>query len=91
MRASLSQMVMQKDTKIYLGSGKRRPYVQRGWRICIILHLSACTGVNTSVVWSEAWYGGSTAYECHVAWLSLSCSLPGFPFYSSKGKTGVQV
>jgi len=45
-------MVMQKDTKIYLGSGKRRPYVQRGERVCIILHLIACTGVNTSVVWS---------------------------------------
>ena len=28
---SLFQMVMQKDTKIYPGSGKRRPYVQRGW------------------------------------------------------------
>jgi len=52
MRASLSQMVMQKDTRIYPGSGKRRPYVQWGERVCIILHLSACTGVNTSVVWS---------------------------------------
>ena len=37
-----------KDTKIYPGSGKRRPYVQRGGSVCIILHLSACTGVNTS-------------------------------------------
>ena len=45
-------MVMQEDTEIYPGSGKRRPYVQRGERVCIILHLSACTGVNTSVVWS---------------------------------------
>jgi len=27
---SFSQMVMQKDTRIYPGSGKRRPYVQRG-------------------------------------------------------------
>jgi len=27
---SLFQMVMQKDTKIYSGLGKRRPYVQRG-------------------------------------------------------------
>jgi len=52
MRASLSQMVMQNDTRIYPGSGKRKPYVQRGERICIILHLSVCTGVNTSVVWS---------------------------------------
>jgi len=39
--------------KIYPGSGKRRPYVQRGERVCIILRLSACTGVNTSVVWSK--------------------------------------
>ena len=60
---SLFQMVMQKDTKIYPGSGKRRPYVQRrGERVCIILHLRACTGVNTSVAWSVelyyvwAWY-----------------------------------
>jgi len=52
MRASLPQMVMQKDIRIYPGSGNRRPYVQRGRRVCIILHLSACTGVNTSVVWS---------------------------------------
>ena len=47
---SLSRMVMQEDTEIYHGSGKRRPYVQRGERVCIILHLSACTGANTSVV-----------------------------------------
>ena len=47
---SLSQMVMQEDTEIYPGSGKRRPYVQRGRELRIILHLSACTGVNTSMV-----------------------------------------
>jgi len=47
---SLSQMVMQEDTKIYPGSGKRRPYVQRGREVCIILHQSACIGVDTSVV-----------------------------------------
>jgi len=45
-------MVMQEDTEIYPGSGKRRPYVQRGREVFIILHLSACTVVNTSVVWS---------------------------------------
>ena len=50
---SLFQMVMQKDTKIYPSLGKRRPYVQRGRRVCIILHLSACTGVNTSVCEQE--------------------------------------
>ena len=37
-----------KDTKVYPGSGKRRPYVQLGGDVSIILHLSACTGVNTS-------------------------------------------
>ena len=57
-------MVMQEDTETYPGSGKRRPYVQRGIEICIILHLSACTGVNTDVVW----YVCSTAYVCSIAW-----------------------
>ena len=38
-----------KDTKIYPGSGKRRPCFQRGRRVYIIPHLSACTGVNTSM------------------------------------------
>ena len=38
-----------KNTKIYPSSGKRRPYVQRGGSVCIILHLSACTGISTFV------------------------------------------
>jgi len=42
-----------RHTKIYPASGKRRPYVQRGERVCIILHLSACTEVNISVIWSK--------------------------------------
>jgi len=46
----LSHMVMHEDTEIYPGSGKRRPYVQRGREVCIILHRSACTWANTSVV-----------------------------------------
>jgi len=42
---------MQDEQKIYPGSGKRRPYVQRGGeRVCIIFHLSGCIGVNTWVV-----------------------------------------
>ena len=41
-----------RHTKIYPGSVERRPYVQRGERVCTIWHLSACTRVNTSVVWS---------------------------------------
>ena len=56
-----------RHTKIYPGSGKRRPYVQQGRIVCIILHLSACTGVNTSVVWSEMEYGSFIAYGCSVA------------------------
>jgi len=89
MCASLFQMVMQKDTKIYPSSGKRRPYVQRGERVCIILHLSACTGVNTSVVWSEAEYGNSTAYECSVVWL-MSCRgrSQASPFIVPRGRPG---
>jgi len=38
------------NTVIFPGSGKRRPYVQHGGgEVCIILHLSACTGANTSM------------------------------------------
>jgi len=88
MRVSLSQMVMQSDTRIYPGSGKRRPYVQQGERIFIILHLSACTGVNTSVVWSV----GVQLRMSEVLPLPLPLSpLLGFPFYSSKEKPKVQV
>jgi len=47
-----------------------RPAGER--RVCIILHLSACTGVDTSVVWNEMVYGSSTAYECCLLW-SLAC------------------
>jgi len=49
-----------------------------GGGVCIILHLSACTGVNTSVVWSEVENGSSTAYECSVASLIIE-SAPRFP------------
>jgi len=63
-------MVMQEDTKIYPGSGKRRPYVQRGREVCIILHLSACTGVNTSL----------DRMECGVLrGLVMSVFIPGSP------------
>jgi len=49
---SLRGVTPMKDTEIYPSSSKRRPYVQRGREVCIILHRSACTGANTSVVWS---------------------------------------
>ena len=76
---SLSQMVMQEDTKVYPGSGKRRPYLQRGREVCIILHLSACTGVNTSLVWSVGVLlrmGVVVPYLCNtlVLWLHQSCA-----------------
>jgi len=35
------------NIEIFPDSGKRRPYIQWGGRIYIILHLSACKGVNT--------------------------------------------
>jgi hypothetical protein len=46
---SLSWMVMQGEhTEVYPGSGKRRPYVQRGeGEICISLHRGACVGVTS--------------------------------------------
>jgi len=90
-------MVMQKDTKIHPGSGKIRPYVQRGKRVCIILHLSACTGVDTSVVWNEMVYGSSTAYECCLL-LSLACIVSCFlissrvsPFIVQGGAQGTSI
>ena len=63
----LSQMVMQKGTKIYPGLGKRRPNVQWGRRVCIILHLSACTGVNTSV-YELGWSMEVTVCERSMLW-----------------------
>jgi hypothetical protein len=45
---SLSWMVMQgKHTGVYPGSGKRRPYVQRGGKVCISLHRGARVGVTS--------------------------------------------
>jgi hypothetical protein len=45
---SLSWMVMQGEyTGVYPGSGKRRPYVQRGEEVCISLHRSARVGVTS--------------------------------------------
>jgi len=83
-------MVMQKDIKTYPGSGKRRPYVQRGRRVCIILHLSACTGVNTSV-YELGWSMEVLPRMSIVMRDWCLSSLPGFPFYSSQEKPRVQV
>ena len=64
MRVSLSQMVMQKDTRIYLGSGKRRPYVQRGGES---LYYFALKCLYRGEYKRGMEYGSSTAYECSVA------------------------
>jgi hypothetical protein len=49
---SLSWMVMQGEhTGVYPGSGKRRPYVQRGGEVCISLHRSARVGVTSISAW----------------------------------------
>jgi len=58
-----------------------------GGSVCIILHLSACTGVNTSVVWSKV----EVLLRMGVVWRDCPLhSLSGFPFYSSKEKPRVQ-
>jgi hypothetical protein len=45
---SLTWMVMQGEhTGVYPGSGRRRPYVQRGGESCISLHRGACVGVTS--------------------------------------------
>jgi len=46
-----------------------------------MLHLSGCTGVNTSPMWMEMEYGGSSMYVLSPLYPLLS-----FPFYSSKGR-----
>jgi hypothetical protein len=45
---SLIWMEMQGEHMgVYPGSGKRRPYVQRGGEFCISLHRGACVGVTS--------------------------------------------
>ena len=78
-------MVMQEDTEIYPGSGKRRPYVQRGREVCIILHRSARTGANTSVVWSVG-----VLLRMDVV-LRERYLFPGPSFYSTKERPRVHV
>jgi len=59
---SPSQMVMQEKTQRFILVWAREgPTSSRG-SVCIILHLSACTGVNTSLVWMEMEYGCSSTY-----------------------------
>jgi len=84
---------MQKDTKIYPGSGKRRPYVQQG-------------GENLYYSVPKCLYRGEYKrgmdedgvsllyYVWLVCWVIVYCPpypLPGLPFYSSKGRPRVHV
>jgi len=48
LRAPVPDGWCKKKHKVYPGSGKRRPYVQRGEETCIILHLSACGRVTSA-------------------------------------------
>jgi len=70
-----------KDTKIYPGSGKRRPYVQQGGRSFYYLAPKFLyrgeykCGMDGDGVWF-------LFYVC----LAYSGSLLSFPFYSSKGR-----
>ena len=46
--------------------GQEKALRPAGGRVCISLHLSACTGVNTSVGWMEMEYGSYTGRECCI-------------------------
>ena len=75
MRASLSQMVIQKDTRIYPGSGKRRPYIQRGES----LYYFAPKCLYRGEYKRGTEYGSSTAYGCGVVCVVYMMSAPGLP------------
>ena len=62
MRASLSQMVMQKDSRIYPSSGKRRPSVQRGGGESLYYFAPKC--LYRGGYKRDMECGNSTAYEC---------------------------
>jgi len=79
-------MVMREDTKIYPGSGKRRPYVQRGREVCIILHLSACTGANTSVY--ESGWSMETSLRVCVVLIDVRVHFRVSPFIVPRGGPG---
>jgi len=88
MRASLSQTVMQKDTRIYPGSGKRTPYVQRGGE-SLYYFAPKCLYRGEYKRGMEC--ANSMRMSVVLPCSSLLSPLPGFPFYSSKEKPKVQV
>ena len=68
---SLSQMVMQEDTEIYPGSGKRRPYVQRGRGLYYLAPKCLYRGEYKRGMKCVS----PTAYVCSIAWCSIPESL----------------
>ncbi len=54
-----------------------------------MLHLSACTGVNTSAY--ELGWSMETSLRVGVVLPDVLCPLPGLPFYSSKERPRVHV
>ena len=64
-------MVMQKDTKIYLGSGKRRPYVQRGETLYYSAPKCLYRGEYKHGMDGDG--VSSLYYECVVCWVVLYC------------------
>ena len=81
-------MVMQKETKIYHGSGKRRPYVQRGGES---LYYSKPKRLYRGEYKRGMDGDGVTSlyYVCVVS--PALYPLPGLPFYSSKERPRVHV
>jgi len=86
------QMVMQKDTKIYPDSGKRRTYVQQG-RESLYYFAPKCLyrgeykrGMECGDVSCTTTYGWCVMLYRVIVYLFL-----GLPFYSSKEKPRVQV
>ena len=55
-------MVMQERHKDLSWFGQEKALRPAGGSVCIILHLSASTGVSTRVVWMEMEYGCSSTY-----------------------------
>ena len=60
-------MAMQEKTQRFiLVRARGGPTSSREGEVSIILHLSSCTGVNTSVEWMEMEYGFSSTYALPI-------------------------
>jgi len=87
--------MMQRDTKIYAGSGKRRPYVQRG-RESLYYFAPKCLyrgeykrGMKCGDASCLLRMAGVLC--CVVVYCVIMYLFPSLPFYSSKEKPRVQV